>query len=151
MEKFTQRLDWGSNNHIAYKSFRFGVSFPLIFTPKELPVIFRLIIVKLNVPSARHQGILWSNSPGYNSDFWLLRSWKINHPLQTFIYLKNDIKSYLRDFPGGPVVKTLWSQCRGPGSIAGQGTRSHMLQLRVKCHSKDWGSCVLQLRPGAAQ
>ena len=34
------------------------------------------------------------------------------------------------DFPGGPVAKTLSSHCRGPGSIPGQGTRSHMLQLR---------------------
>ena len=35
------------------------------------------------------------------------------------------------DFPGGPVAKTLGSQCRGLGSIPGQGTRSHILQLRV--------------------
>ena len=35
-----------------------------------------------------------------------------------------------RDVPGGPVVKTLHSQGRGPGSIPGQGTRSHMPQLR---------------------
>ena len=37
-----------------------------------------------------------------------------------------------RDFPGGPVAKTLSSQCRGPGSIPGQGARSHMLQLRPR-------------------
>ena len=36
----------------------------------------------------------------------------------------------LRDFPGGPVAKTPCSQCRGLGSTPGQGTRSHMLQLR---------------------
>ena len=35
------------------------------------------------------------------------------------------------DFPDGPVAKTSSSQCRGPGClIPGQGTRSHMLQLR---------------------
>ena len=35
------------------------------------------------------------------------------------------------DLPGDPVVKTLYSQCRGsPGSIPAQGTRSHMPQLR---------------------
>ena len=28
-----------------------------------------------------------------------------------------------RDFPGGSVVKTPCSQCRGPGSIPGQGTK----------------------------
>ena len=37
-----------------------------------------------------------------------------------------------RDFPGGPVAETPHSQCTGPpGWIPGQGTRSHMLQLRV--------------------
>ena len=37
---------------------------------------------------------------------------------------------YLGESPDGPVAKTVHSQCRGPGSISGQGTRSHMLQLR---------------------
>ena len=36
-----------------------------------------------------------------------------------------------RDFPGGPVAKTLCSNAGGPGSIPGQGTRSHMLQIRA--------------------
>ena len=36
-----------------------------------------------------------------------------------------------RDFPGGPVGKTLCSQCRGPGSTPAQGTRSHMPQLKI--------------------
>ena len=31
------------------------------------------------------------------------------------------------DFPGGPVAKTLCSQCRGPG----QGARSHTLRLKI--------------------
>ena len=34
-------------------------------------------------------------------------------------------------FPGGPVVKTPCSQCRGPGYIPGQGTtKEYMPQLR---------------------
>ena len=39
----------------------------------------------------------------------------------------------LRDFPGGGAgeAKTLRSQCKGPGLLPGQGTRSHMPQLRV--------------------
>ena len=37
------------------------------------------------------------------------------------------------DFLGSPVAKTLCSQSRGPGSIPGQGTRSHMLRLQVLC------------------
>ena len=35
------------------------------------------------------------------------------------------------DFPGGAVAKTLCSQSRGLGLIPGEGTRSHMLQLRI--------------------
>ena len=35
------------------------------------------------------------------------------------------------DFAGGPVAKTLSSQCRGFRFSRGQETRSHMLQLRV--------------------
>ena len=35
-------------------------------------------------------------------------------------------KRKIGDFPGGPVAKTPCSQCRGLGSIPGQGTRSHM-------------------------
>ena len=34
-------------------------------------------------------------------------------------------------FPGGPEAKTLSSQWGGLGSISGQGTRSHVPQLRV--------------------
>ena len=35
------------------------------------------------------------------------------------------------DFPGGPMAKIPCSQCRGLGLIPGQGTRFHMLQVRV--------------------
>ena len=40
--------------------------------------------------------------------------------------------SYPMDFPGGPVAKTPCSQSMqgAPGSTPGQGTRSHMLQLK---------------------
>ena len=34
------------------------------------------------------------------------------------------------DFPRGPMAKTSHSQCRGPGSIPGQGPRAHVPQLR---------------------
>ena len=43
---------------------------------------------------------------------------------------KDEIK-HLGDFPGGPVAKTLCSQCRALRFDPGQGTRSHMPQLRV--------------------
>lgn len=35
-----------------------------------------------------------------------------------------------RDSPGGPMVKTLHIQSKGPGLISSQGTIPHMLQLR---------------------
>ena len=40
----------------------------------------------------------------------------------------------LKDFPGGPVAKTLHSQSRVLGSVPAQGTRSHLLQLLVRVH-----------------
>ena len=41
------------------------------------------------------------------------------------------LRGECRDFPDGPLAETLSSQSRGQGSIAGQGTRSHMPQLRL--------------------
>ena len=43
-------------------------------------------------------------------------------------FLNNQFKKTTNfgDFPGGPVAKTPCSQCRGLGSIPGQGTRSQM-------------------------
>ena len=35
------------------------------------------------------------------------------------------------DFLDGPVLKTLHSQSRDPGSIPGQGPRSHIQQLSI--------------------
>ena len=45
---------------------------------------------------------------------------------------KNEVMC--EDFPAGSLTKTLLSQCRGPGLIPGQGTRSRMPQLKYpKC------------------
>ena len=41
------------------------------------------------------------------------------------------LNHYTGDFPGGPLVKIPRSQCRGPGLIPGQGTRSLMPQLKI--------------------
>ena len=38
----------------------------------------------------------------------------------------------IRDFPGGPVINSPISHCKGPGSILGQETRCHMTQLKKK-------------------
>ena len=50
--------------------------------------------------------------------------------------------SEVRDFPGGLVAGILCSPCRRRGSTPGQGSRSHMLQLR---------SCLPWLRSKAAK
>ena len=47
------------------------------------------------------------------------------------VSVRGTIKSAGEDFLGGLVAKTLGSQCRGLGLITGQGTGSHMLQLRI--------------------
>ena len=44
-------------------------------------------------------------------------------------------KSPLRDFPGGPVAKTLLSQCRGPGFCPSSGNKSCMPQFKIPCDS----------------
>ena len=46
-----------------------------------------------------------------------------------------DIKSDLRDFPGGTVVKTHAPNAGGLGSIPGQGTRSHMHAATKSSHA----------------
>ena len=49
-------------------------------------------------------------------------------------FIAEDLKrNSHQDFPGGPVAKTLCSQCRGHGLVPGQGTRPHMPQ---------WGSGI---------
>ena len=58
-----------------------------------------------------------------------------------------------RDFPGCPVAKTSHFQCKGwggvvvgwLGSISGQGTRSHMPQLKI-LHVVTKKSCIPQWR-----
>ena len=42
---------------------------------------------------------------------------------------------YFGDFPHGPVAKTPGCQCRGPGFDPYQGTRSHVMQWRLKIWS----------------
>ena len=68
--------------------------------------------------------------------------------LQQHLLVSSSENSW-RDFLGGPVVKTPWCQCRGPGFDPGQGTGSHMQQRRS--HMPQWRSCMLQLRPGTAK
>ena len=47
------------------------------------------------------------------------------------VSVRGTIESGREVFFGGPVAKTLCSQCRGLGSIPGQGTGFHMLQLKI--------------------
>ena len=55
-------------------------------------------------------------------------------------------KMTLGGFPGGPVAKTPGSQCRGPGSIPGQGTRSQMQQLSSPAVTKTQRSQINKLK-----
>ena len=45
-----------------------------------------------------------------------------------------------RDFPGSHWLRLHAPNVRGPGLIPGQGTRSHMLQLRVHMPQQRWKS-----------
>ena len=40
-------------------------------------------------------------------------------------------KILVGSFPGGPMAKTLHFQCRCPSAIPGQGTGSHMSQVKL--------------------
>lgn len=43
------------------------------------------------------------------------------------------------DFSGSLVLRTQHSQCKGPTEVPGQGTRSHMLPLKILCATtKTW-------------
>ena len=57
-------------------------------------------------------------------EFVLTGSW-------TFKLVGVKTQNTVKDFPGGPLAKTPRSQCRGPGSSRGQGTRSFMPQLKI--------------------
>ena len=48
-------------------------------------------------------------------------------------------KSWLREFPGGPVTRTLCSQCRGPWLDPRSGSQSHA------------STCMRQRRPGTSK
>ena len=43
-----------------------------------------------------------------------------------YTIMEKNIGKNVGHFPGGPVAKTSYFQCRGPCSIPGQGTRSHI-------------------------
>ena len=59
-------------------------------------------------------------------------------------------KFTLGDFPGGPVVKTLCSQCRGPGSnpwlIPGRGTKIPYEAQWPKKKKKVHSDCYVEER-----
>ena len=52
------------------------------------------------------------------------------HQSETGIPAVSALKITHRAFPGGPVARTLRSQCRGPGSLPGWGPGSHTLELK---------------------
>ena len=75
------------------------------------------------------------------------------------IYYFLTVRTALWGLLGGPMAKTLRSQCRGPGINSWSGSQiphataksSHAATTNPMCHSEDWWSHILQLRPGAAK
>ena len=52
-------------------------------------------------------------------------------------------ESLVGDFPDGPAAKTVCPRAAGPGSIPGQGTRSHVPQLKIQhATAKTWHSQI---------
>ena len=51
------------------------------------------------------------------------------------------LKTGSRDFPDCPLVKTPCFECRDPGLIPGQATRSHRLRLSSYATIKDPACC----------
>ena len=81
----------------------------------------------------RVQGCKWQ-SHDLNSDRFLLRGpWSLvpassnllfQRSSNTQVFLVAGLRSQEgREFPGGPVVRTQFFHCQGPGSIPGQGTK----------------------------
>ena len=67
----------------------------------------------------------------------------------------NDVKHLSRDFPGGPAVKTLCSQCRGPRFDPWLGTKIPHTATKPACHNywaraPQWRAYVPQWRPSIA-
>ena len=68
----------------------------------------------------------------YESAFLIIPLKKISLKIHKESSLKEDLVGEgERNFPGGSVAKTLCFECKGLGSIPGQGTRSHMPQTGV--------------------
>ena len=64
----------------------------------------------------------------------------------------SNLKNKKEDFPGGPVTKICTPNAEGLSSIPGQGTRSHMLELRVKLSQlKDPTCCSADLTRPCSQ
>ena len=59
---------------------------------------------------------------------------------------KCGIKTESWDFPGGSVAGTLCSGCRGPGSVPGQGTESHVSQLKTPCAAAETWRSQMRLK-----
>ena len=66
-------------------------------------------------------------------EVWIMSLSQVMCIRKPFFYLEDFPSKNLgwSDFPGGPVLRFHTPNARDPGSIPGQGARTHMLQLRV--------------------
>ena len=84
---------------------------------------------------------------------------KVIHIKKISLNNREETRTRVGDFPGGPVAKTPGSQCRGPrfnpwlgNWIPHATTKSlHPTAKDPACCNKDQRSQVLQLRPNAAK
>ena len=68
------------------------------------------------------------NLPGLNRTAFsilMLKCCFLNLPLIKLQKTSHTQKFWLREFPGGPVVRTGHIHCHGPGSVSGWGTKPH--------------------------
>lgn len=93
-----------------------------------------------HLPSAHFPllGLSFSVLTAPQDENWKCPLWAWWHRIPLLLEI-TVLEVWVGNFPvakGSPVAKTTCSQCREPGSIPGQGTRSHTAQPRA-CHNED--------------
>ena len=71
-----------------------------------------------------------SEAQSSDSNFLQLQSIRAGKIYTYHLLPKKKKKKNCKDFPGGPVVEICAPNAGAPGSMPGQGTRSHVPQLR---------------------
>ena len=112
------------NSHLQYH--------PMIFLTKKEKTCFQIL------KYSKHNFTRFPKSLLLGVPCVLVRTFQRNRTSRMCVYRERFIISnLLKDFPGTPVVKTPCFQCRGVGSIPGQGTKiPHAMQYVAKKEKK---------------